>query len=107
MREEKKGMITECINDYFDIIENYGTYELRDMKYELLFECGRSYCYRKTNDFLDSCIACGGNWGAMLTTGLKELYPSVYHMIPQTPVANFTAYFAFIAAVIRLCGVTD
>ena len=34
-------------------------------------------------DFLKHCTACGGNWGGMLLTGLKELYPEVYDAIPE------------------------
>lgn len=37
-----------------------------------------------TNDeFLSHCIACGGDWGAMLLTGIKALYPEVYDAIPD------------------------
>lgn len=35
------------------------------------------------DDFLKHCTACGGNWGGMLLTGLKELYPEVYDAIPD------------------------
>lgn len=34
-------------------------------------------------DFLNHCIACGGNWTAMLLTGIKVLYPNVYDAIPE------------------------
>lgn len=34
-------------------------------------------------DFLDHCTACGGNWGGMLLTGIRELYPDVYDAIPD------------------------
>lgn len=34
-------------------------------------------------DFLTHCITCGGDWGAMLLTGIKELYPEVYAAIPD------------------------
>jgi hypothetical protein len=37
-----------------------------------------------TNDeFLSHCHACGGDWGAMLLTGIRALYPNVYDAIPQ------------------------
>ena len=37
-----------------------------------------------TDDFLSNhCYACGGNWGAMLLTGIKALYPDVYDAIPD------------------------
>jgi hypothetical protein len=36
------------------------------------------------DDFLSNhCYACGGNWGAMLLTGIKALYPDVYDAIPD------------------------
>ncbi len=35
------------------------------------------------NSFLDNCYACGGNWGGMLLTGIKKLYPNVYDAIPD------------------------
>ena len=33
--------------------------------------------------FLDHCFCCGGDWGAMLLTGIKALYPEVYDAIPD------------------------
>lgn len=35
------------------------------------------------DEFLSHCTTCGGNWGGMLLTGLKELYPEVYDAIPD------------------------
>lgn len=35
------------------------------------------------NNFLDHCTACGGDWGAMLLSGIKTLYPEVYDAIPD------------------------
>lgn len=100
-------MLSKCINDYFEIIEKHGTEELKAVKYELLFECGRSFAFRTTKMFMESCTACGGDWGAMLYSGLRELYPHVYRIIPETPTTDGTVNFAFVATVIRLCGVTD
>lgn len=34
-------------------------------------------------NFLPYCTACGGNWGGMILTGIKELYPKVYDTIPN------------------------
>lgn len=34
-------------------------------------------------EFLDYCTACGGNWGGMLLTGIKELWPEVWEVIPD------------------------
>lgn len=35
------------------------------------------------DEFLDHCIACGGNWGGMLLSGIKELFPDVWELIPE------------------------
>ena len=41
-------------------------------------------------EFLNHCTACGGDWGAMLLTGIKALYPVVYDAIPDN-----MGHFAF------------
>lgn len=33
--------------------------------------------------FLDNCTTCGGDWGGMLLSGIKELYPEVWEAIPD------------------------
>ena len=33
--------------------------------------------------FLTHCTTCGGNWSGMLLTGIKELYPTVWNLIPD------------------------
>ena len=43
-----------------------------------VLSCG--ICMR---EFLQSCTACGGNWGGMLLSGIKELFPSVWDAIPN------------------------
>lgn len=35
------------------------------------------------NDFLDKCSACGGNWHAMILSGIKSLRPKLYEAIPD------------------------
>ena len=30
------------------------------------------------NEFMQNCSACGGNWGAMLLTGIKRVFPEYY-----------------------------
>lgn len=35
------------------------------------------------DEFLSHCTACGGDWNAMLLTGIKALYPEVYAAIPD------------------------
>lgn len=55
-----------------------------------------------TKAFLDHCTACGGDWGGMFLTGIKELYPNVYNAIPDE-----MGVFAFmcIGMTMLLCGV--
>lgn len=53
-------------------------------------------------DFLSHCTACGGNWGGMLLSGIRELWPKVYHAIPD----DMGIYaFACICSVLLLCNV--
>ena len=35
------------------------------------------------DEFLKYCSACGGNWGGMLLTGIRRLYPMVWKAIPE------------------------
>lgn len=53
-------------------------------------------------EFLSHCTCCGGNWGGMLLTGIKELYPNVWEAIP-----NDMGVFAFsnLCNLLILCGV--
>ncbi len=52
--------------------------------------------------FLSVCDACGGNWGGMILTGIKGLFPLVYEAIPfdMGPRA-----FTCLCNVLVLCGV--
>lgn len=54
------------------------------------------------DDFLTHCTACGGNWGGMFLTGIKELFPEVYEVIPDD-----MGVFAFtgIVSVLEYIGV--
>lgn len=54
------------------------------------------------NKFLDNCIACGGNWGGMILTGIRKLYPKIYDLIPDD-----MGVFAFgcLCSVLVLLGV--
>lgn len=33
--------------------------------------------------WLKFCTACGGNWGGMLLSGVRALYPEVWEAIPE------------------------
>ena len=34
-------------------------------------------------DFMNQCTACGGNWGAMLLTGIKRVFPDNYEEVEK------------------------
>ena len=55
-----------------------------------------------TTDFLNYCIACGGDWGQMFLTGIQELYPEVHNVIPKKMGASA---FECLCYILILCGV--
>lgn len=54
-------------------------------------------------EFLNHCTACGGDWGAMFLTGIKELASRVYDAIPDN---MGTFAFTGIIAVLNLMGIS-
>jgi len=58
-----------------------------------------------TREFLDHCVCCGGDWGAMFLSGLEEIYPCVYAAIPDCMGATGSEAFINILYVLMLCGV--
>ena len=34
-------------------------------------------------DFMNQCTACGGNWGGMLLTGIKRVFPDNYEEVEK------------------------
>ena len=58
-----------------------------------------------TGDFLNHCVACGGNWGAMFLYGIKSLFPSVYEAIPFDMGDTGNEAFINIVYTMMLCGV--
>ena len=46
--------------------------------------CAKATPFNGTfKEFLTHCTCCGGNWGGMLLTGIKKLYPDVWEAIPD------------------------
>lgn len=56
------------------------------------------------DEFLNHCTACGGNWGGMLLTGIRELWPAVWEAIPEHMGRHA---FEGIILTLELCGVTE
>ena len=52
--------------------------------------------------FLESCTACGGNWGGMLLSGIKRLFPTVWNAIPNDMGAHA---WECICYTLMLCGI--
>lgn len=52
--------------------------------------------------FLKYCVCCGGDWGQMLLTGIKELWPEVWDAIPDD--MGHGAFYR-ICDTLTLCGV--
>lgn len=66
-------------------------------------ECAKSQPFNgSSKDFLDNCTACGGNWGGMLLSGIRKLWPNVYDAIPDD-MGVFA--WACIVNTLILCGV--
>lgn len=58
-----------------------------------------------TKEFLTHCTTCGGNWGGMLLTGIRELYPLVYDEIPDDMGYDGNQAFFTIMALLQLLKV--
>lgn len=69
------------------IVENWGDAGKKII--EIIFNHTDDYVLRMTCDeFLQSCTACGGNWGGMLLSGIKRLASEVYDAIPDNMGGN-------------------
>lgn len=61
------------------LIENWG-----EAGEKIVAECWRQRHFDgHFKKFLSFCTACGGNWGGMLLSGIKELYEEIYNLIPD------------------------
>lgn len=61
------------------LVENWG-----ENGKKVIETCFRMAPFNDSFDsFLNHCTACGGNWGGMLLTGIKKLYPEVWEVIPN------------------------
>lgn len=68
-------------------------------------ECSKAKPFEGSmNDFLSHCTAMGGNWGGMLLSGLKEIYPSVWDAIPDN---MGTFAWAGICSVLELLNILE
>lgn len=69
----------DIINAQECLVENWG-----EAGRAIIAQCWQEKRFGDSfTHFLDSCTACGGNWGGMLLTGVKQLYPKVYELVPD------------------------
>ena len=81
-----------------DLVKCWG-----DAGERVIEECAKVTPFNGTSgEFLKHCTACGGNWGGMLLTGVNELWPNVWNVIPDD-----MGCFAWqmICSTLILCGV--
>ena len=80
------------------IVENWGEQGERVVE-----QCAMSNPFNDTfESFLSRCTMCGGNWGAMLLTGIRDMWANVWDAIPNDMGA---LAFPCLCAVLVLCGV--
>jgi hypothetical protein len=41
-------------------------------------------------EFLTHCTACGGNWTAMMLSGIKKLFPEYWNSLPDDTEFDFS-----------------
>ena len=58
-----------------------------------------------SRSFMEHCTACGGDWCGMLLSGIRELWPSVFSVIPENMGSDGFEAFANLCYVLQLCGV--
>ena len=94
-------MITyeDIIKSQETIVDNWG-----ESGKKVIEECIHAKPFNGSFDeFLSHCTMCGGNWGGMLLTGIKDVAPQVWDAIPDD-----MGVFAFntICATLILLAVT-
>lgn len=52
------------------------------------------------DEFLENCLACGGNWSNMILSGIRAIFPNVYNTMPDR---EYT--FVELIEIIEMCGV--
>lgn len=61
------------------LVENWG-----DQGKEVVALCFKARKFDgNTEAWLKFCTACGGNWGGMFLSGVRDLYPEVWDAIPE------------------------
>lgn len=84
------------------VLEEYWGREVAEKIFLAAFTAVPTDDVNTFDDFLKHCTACGGDWGQMLLTGIKALWPTVYDAIPDDMGVNA---FSALIHVLVLCDV--
>ena len=57
----------------------------------------------KFDDYLKGCTAYGGNWTAMMLSGIKNNYPEFYKVMPNDYIYTSTVVFELLQALGVYC----
>lgn len=95
------NQLTQLAPDEY-VVANWGDAGIKIV--ELISTKYKDNALMDLDEFLNHCTACGGNWGGMFLTGIKELFPDVWELIPE-----HMGIFAFsvIGDVLNLLNVKD
>ena len=100
------GITAAEINELLDIRDFQGiVYKLWGADgLNVIEECEKvtPFAYGIREFLAKYCTACGGDWGNMILSGIKELYPAVWEAVPQE-MGHFS--FVGIVATLNLLGI--
>lgn len=82
--------------------QNFLIKEWGDDGKRVIEECLRSRAPMTADEFLDHCVAYGGNWNGLFLSGIKELFPRVWEVIPDEMGKHA---FACLSYALKLCGI--
>ena len=88
---------------YKFLVENWGEEIAKAIKEE----AERNPLNITHKEFFNHCTACGGNWGGLLLSGIKELSPAIWKLIPDNMGKNGVTAFACLCDVLALLNVTE
>lgn len=87
------------MQEFMDYLIKYWGKEVAN---KIAAEASKCRVYMTSKEFLCHCTMCGGNWGGMFLTGIRELFPKVWDLIPDDMGMNA---MVCILSVMNLCGV--
>ena len=92
--------VSEAINSFYE-------YWTIDEAEKVIALCLNNPVNISMKEFFEYCTACGGNWGAMLLSGIKRLRPKIYEAIPNRIAPSGEEAFMLICNVMYLLRIGD